>query len=108
MFINRISFSAVGTEKPQRRGSVGSLDSGMSISFQSTSASTGSRSDSKIRLIQHTTASGQIIVQQAPPPPPPAHAAPTQPQRKMSRTDENTPPLPIGNGTAPFTRSTEV
>ncbi|EAA13089.5 AGAP011421-PA, partial [Anopheles gambiae str. PEST] len=34
-----------GNEKPQRRGSVGSLDSGMSISFQSTSASTGSRSD---------------------------------------------------------------
>lgn len=32
-----------GNEKPQRRGSVGSLDSGMSISFQSTSASTASR-----------------------------------------------------------------
>ncbi|XP_046407296.1 IQ motif and SEC7 domain-containing protein 3 isoform X2 [Ischnura elegans] len=33
-------------EKPQRRGSVGSLDSGMSISFQSTSASTVSRDSS--------------------------------------------------------------
>lgn len=42
----------VGNEKPQRRGSVGSLDSGMSISFQSTSASTGSRCDAKARLMQ--------------------------------------------------------
>lgn len=33
--------SPVGAEKPQRRGSVGSLDSGMSISFQSTSNSSG-------------------------------------------------------------------
>ncbi|XP_071450488.1 IQ motif and SEC7 domain-containing protein 1-like isoform X2 [Hetaerina americana] len=33
-------------EKPQRRGSVGSLDSGMSISFQCTSASTVSRDSS--------------------------------------------------------------
>ncbi|XP_045481226.1 IQ motif and SEC7 domain-containing protein 1 isoform X1 [Harmonia axyridis] len=32
-------------DKNQRRGSVGSLDSGMSVSFQSTSASTCSRSD---------------------------------------------------------------
>ncbi|XP_060537254.1 IQ motif and SEC7 domain-containing protein 1 isoform X2 [Cylas formicarius] len=32
-------------DKAQRRGSVGSLDSGMSVSFQSTSASTCSRSD---------------------------------------------------------------
>ncbi|XP_018329497.1 IQ motif and SEC7 domain-containing protein 1 isoform X2 [Agrilus planipennis] len=32
-------------EKAQRRGSVGSLDSGMSVSFQSTSASTCTRSD---------------------------------------------------------------
>lgn len=104
--------SLVGTEKPQRRGSVGSLDSGMSISFQSTSASTGSRSDTKIRLIQHTTPSGQVIVQQAPPPP--GHAAPTQPplgpnahqqrrERKMSRSDDT-----VGNGTGPFGRSTEV
>ncbi|XP_063702430.1 IQ motif and SEC7 domain-containing protein 1 isoform X3 [Culicoides brevitarsis] len=94
-----------GNEKPQRRGSVGSLDSGMSISFQSTSASTGSRSDTKIRLIQHTTPSGQVIVQQAPPPP--AHAAPTQPpqrrERKLSRSEDS-----ASNGTGPFGRSTEV
>ncbi|EDW40019.1 GL16665 [Drosophila persimilis] len=32
-----------GNEKPQRRGSVGSLDSGMSISFQSTTTSSASR-----------------------------------------------------------------
>ncbi|XP_055378566.1 IQ motif and SEC7 domain-containing protein 1 isoform X2 [Condylostylus longicornis] len=32
-----------GNEKPQRRGSVGSLDSGMSVSFQSTTASNASR-----------------------------------------------------------------
>ncbi|EEB10285.1 IQ motif and Sec7 domain-containing protein, putative [Pediculus humanus corporis] len=39
------------TEKPQqRRGSVGSLDSGMSISFQSTSASTVSRDSSPQNL----------------------------------------------------------
>lgn len=41
---------SVGNEKPQRRGSVGSLDSGMSISY--TSASTGSRDTAKARLIQ--------------------------------------------------------
>lgn len=84
----------------------------MSISFQSTSASTGSRSDTKIRLIQHTTPSGQVIVQQAPPPP--VHAAPTQPtiagqqlparrERKGSKVDEI-----IGNGSGPYGRSTEV
>lgn len=106
----KLPLISVGTEKPQRRGSVGSLDSGMSISFQSTSASTGSRSDTKIRLIQHTTPSGQVIVQQAPPPP--GHAAPTQPptlthqqrrERKMSRSDDT-----VANGTGPYGRSTEV
>ncbi|XP_039450481.1 IQ motif and SEC7 domain-containing protein 1 isoform X1 [Culex pipiens pallens] len=52
-----------GNEKPQRRGSVGSLDSGMSISFQSTSASTGSRSDIKVnRMLSHSNTSGQIIM----------------------------------------------
>lgn len=40
-----IIVSVVAGEKAQRRGSVGSLDSGMSVSFQSTSASTCSRSD---------------------------------------------------------------
>lgn len=39
------NWNIVAGEKAQRRGSVGSLDSGMSISFQSTSASTCSRSD---------------------------------------------------------------
>lgn len=43
-------FRIVGNEKPQRRGSVGSLDSGMSISY--TSASTGSRDNAKVRLMQ--------------------------------------------------------
>ena len=44
-------FFVVVTEKPQqRRGSVGSLDSGMSISFQSTSASTVSRDSSPQNL----------------------------------------------------------
>ncbi|XP_058460091.1 IQ motif and SEC7 domain-containing protein 1 isoform X3 [Malaya genurostris] len=51
-----------GNEKPQRRGSVGSLDSGMSISFQSTSASTGSRSDIKVRMLSHSNTSGQTIM----------------------------------------------
>ncbi|XP_055614085.1 IQ motif and SEC7 domain-containing protein 3 isoform X2 [Uranotaenia lowii] len=52
-----------GNEKPQRRGSVGSLDSGMSISFQSTSASTGSRNDIKVvRMLPHSNTSGQIII----------------------------------------------
>uniref|UniRef100_A0A4Y0BL11 SEC7 domain-containing protein n=1 Tax=Anopheles funestus TaxID=62324 RepID=A0A4Y0BL11_ANOFN len=51
-----------GNDKPQRRGSVGSLDSGMSISFQSTSASTGSRSDIKVRMLPHSNTSGQIIM----------------------------------------------
>lgn len=37
--------SVVAGDKAQRRGSVGSLDSGMSVSFQSTSASSCSRSD---------------------------------------------------------------
>lgn len=42
-FLSYLSFFTVAGEKPQRRGSVGSLDSGMSISFQSTSASSMSQ-----------------------------------------------------------------
>ncbi|XP_050519247.1 IQ motif and SEC7 domain-containing protein 1 isoform X3 [Diabrotica virgifera virgifera] len=42
---NRGGNRTVAGEKAQRRGSVGSLDSGMSVSFQSTSASSCSRSD---------------------------------------------------------------
>ena len=38
----------VGNDKPQRRGSVGSLDSGMSISFQSTTASNASRDNAAV------------------------------------------------------------
>lgn len=40
--------SAVGSDKPQRRGSVGSLDSGMSISFQSTTTSNASRDNAAV------------------------------------------------------------
>lgn len=39
---------AVGGDKPQRRGSVGSLDSGMSISFQSTTTSNASRENAAV------------------------------------------------------------
>lgn len=61
----------VGNEKPQRRGSVGSLDSGtgISLSFHSTSASTGSRNcDPKIRQMmqqqQQPNFHGQNVVMQ--------------------------------------------
>ncbi|XP_059220085.1 IQ motif and SEC7 domain-containing protein 1 isoform X3 [Stomoxys calcitrans] len=37
-----------GSDKPQRRGSVGSLDSGMSISFQSTTNSNASRENAAV------------------------------------------------------------
>uniref|UniRef100_A0A1I8MQ68 Uncharacterized protein n=1 Tax=Musca domestica TaxID=7370 RepID=A0A1I8MQ68_MUSDO len=37
-----------GNDKPQRRGSVGSLDSGMSISFQSTTTSNASRENAAV------------------------------------------------------------
>lgn len=87
-----------GVEKPQRRGSVGSLDSGMSISFQSTAASTGSRSDSKMRMIAHPGGAHPI------PPPPVAATNPgilgaifQKRERKPSRTEDG-----------PFGRSTEV
>lgn len=49
IIIEKMIFT-VGNEKPQRRGSVGSLDSGMSISY--TSASTGSRDTAKARFMQ--------------------------------------------------------
>jgi len=41
------------SEKPQRRGSAGSLDSGMSISFQSSAASTVSRESSPQQAAKH-------------------------------------------------------
>ncbi|XP_017771480.1 PREDICTED: IQ motif and SEC7 domain-containing protein 1 isoform X3 [Nicrophorus vespilloides] len=58
-------------EKAQRRGSVGSLDSGMSVSFQSTSASTCSRSDKmnskgKPVYYQHSFLSGLFNKKQQP------------------------------------------
>lgn len=103
--MNFLCIIIVGAEKPQRRGSVGSLDSGMSISFQSTSASTGSRSDSKMRMIpggggQHPGGVAHL-----------AHPIPSpqnqgilggifqKRERKPSRTED---------GTGPFGRSTEV
>lgn len=43
--VSFVIVSVVAGEKAQRRGSVGSLDSGMSVSFQSTSASTCSRTE---------------------------------------------------------------
>lgn len=46
MFI--LGILTVGNEKPQRRGSVGSLDSGMSISFQSTTTSSASRENAAV------------------------------------------------------------
>ena len=41
-------YFVVGSDKPQRRGSVGSLDSGMSISFQSTTTSNASRENAAV------------------------------------------------------------
>lgn len=57
------SGDTVGNEKPQRRGSVGSLDSGMSISY--TSASTGSRDTAKARFIQQQFVNAQAQPNQA-------------------------------------------
>lgn len=78
----------------------------MSISFQSTAASTGSRSDSKMRMIAHPGGAHPI------PPPQQAQnqaAGPNAPgilgsifqkrERKPSRTED---------GGGPFGRSTEV
>lgn len=56
-------------EKAQRRGSVGSLDSGMSVSFQSTSTSTCSRMDKmnkgKLGLHNHQSFLGGLFKKQA-------------------------------------------
>lgn len=43
----------VGNDKPQRRGSVGSLDSGMSISFQSIATSNTSRDNNNVIAPQY-------------------------------------------------------
>jgi len=54
-------------DKPQRRGSMGSLDSGMSISFQSISASTVSHDSSPQNVQSLSNAKGpkQVIHQQS-------------------------------------------
>ncbi|XP_037909142.1 IQ motif and SEC7 domain-containing protein 1 isoform X2 [Hermetia illucens] len=99
-----------GNEKPQRRGSVGSLDSGMSISFQSTSASTASRENAAVVAAAANAAAAKMRfpppVQMAasqhgvihPPnsnatamgfPPQQQVAMRLQRERKLSRPDEN-------------------
>ncbi|KAJ6633821.1 IQ motif and SEC7 domain-containing protein 1 [Pseudolycoriella hygida] len=99
-------------EKPQRRGSVGSLDSGMSISFQSTTASGGSRNEAKGRMIMHHGGCNNLQVSGAPPHLTGVHHPGQYPsflggifhkrERKLSKSDEQC----VGNG--PFGRSTEV
>ncbi|XP_015109486.1 IQ motif and SEC7 domain-containing protein 1 isoform X3 [Diachasma alloeum] len=87
-------------EKPQRRGSVGSLDSGMSISFQSTSASSmsqGVKHSGQIHPV-HPGATipggGKGIVQQ----PSFLGGLFAKRERKLSQTEEATP----------YSRTTEV
>ena len=90
----------VAGEKPQRRGSVGSLDSGMSISFQSTSASSMSQGI-KLHGQVHPIHSGSTI-------PGGSKGLAQQPsflgglfnkrERKLSQTDES----------SPYSRTTEV
>lgn len=58
----------VAGEKAQRRGSVGSLDSGMSVSFQSTSASASSCSRSD-KLAGKQAGKPGILNHQGPPGP---------------------------------------
>lgn len=102
-------FILVGNEKPQRRGSVGSLDSGMSISFQSTSASTGSRNDTKARMANQC-ASGQILMQAG------QHPASimggifsnTRRERKISRSEESSGVGASTSSGGAYGRSTEV
>ncbi|XP_012265797.2 IQ motif and SEC7 domain-containing protein 1 isoform X2 [Athalia rosae] len=89
-------------EKPQRRGSVGSLDSGMSISFQSTSASSMSQGVKNPNVqVHHTSHPGSTV-------PGGAKGLAQQPsflgglfakrERKPSRSEES----------GPYSRTTEV
>jgi hypothetical protein len=89
----------------------------MSISFQSTSASTGSRSDSKVRMIPHTAASSgpmyipanhqpQMMYSGAPPTATGAMIQQTRRERKMSRSDDAV--AAAGNAGGAYARSTEV
>ncbi|XP_032672706.1 IQ motif and SEC7 domain-containing protein 1 isoform X3 [Odontomachus brunneus] len=87
-------------EKPQRRGSVGSLDSGMSISFQSTSASSmsqGIKHPGQVHPI-HSGAtipgSGKGLAQQ----PSFLGGLFAKRERKLSQSDES----------GPYSRTTEV
>ncbi|XP_011302705.1 IQ motif and SEC7 domain-containing protein 1 isoform X2 [Fopius arisanus] len=87
-------------EKPQRRGSVGSLDSGMSISFQSTSASSmsqGVKHSGQVHPV-HPGATipggGKGIVQQ----PSFLGGLFAKRERKLSQTEES----------SPYSRTTEV
>lgn len=49
------------TERYQRRGSVGSLDSGMSISFQSSTTTSTMSRDSSPKNLQHQQAAGMAV-----------------------------------------------
>ncbi|KAL9902051.1 IQ motif and SEC7 domain-containing protein 1 isoform X3 [Glossina fuscipes] len=55
-----------GNDKPQRRGSVGSLDSGMSISFQSTTTSNASRENAAVVAVAVNSAAAKMRFVQAP------------------------------------------
>lgn len=89
--------STVAGEKPQRRGSVGSLDSGMSISFQSTSASSmsqGVKHSGQVHPGATIPGGGKGIIQQ----PSFLGGLFAKRERKLSQTDEATP----------YSRTTEV
>lgn len=96
-----LSLSVAG-EKPQRRGSVGSLDSGMSISFQSTSASSMSQGMKMHPQMQHLHpgqlhhATGGKVMPQGQPSFLGGLFA--KRERKLSQTDES----------SPYSRTTEV
>ncbi|XP_059470631.1 IQ motif and SEC7 domain-containing protein 2 [Neocloeon triangulifer] len=93
-------------EKPQRRGSVGSLDSGMSVSFQSTSASTLSR-DSSPQNMQPATQPQQY--QQRPPQKSAPHLSSQQQQSFLGGIfHKRRPTRPEDNFCAAGCRSTEV
>lgn len=65
-FVFVFFFFTVGSDKPQRRGSVGSLDSGMSISFQSTTTSNASRENAAVVAVAVNSAAAKMRFVQAP------------------------------------------
>lgn len=111
-------------EKPQRRGSVGSLDSGMSISFQSTSASSMSQGAKAMtagghQILVHPVhpgaaipggAKGATVAQQ----PSFLGSLFNKRERKLSHTEDTTITLTTGTTaaaagqTVPYGRTTEV